>query len=136
MHFCKSVLFSKSTFYSNDIAGRYSEAKTALKWLSVSEDKVESELQTLEESYGRKLEAYEDYSLLQKLRRLLKRKDVVRPLLIMMVVMLLQQFSGLSTIAYYAVTVLTDSHSSVNEVSTLKREFLTNHQCIHNKVLS
>ena len=85
----------------------------------MSEDKVESELQTLEESYGRKLEAYEDYSLLRKLRRLLKRKDVVRPLLIMMVVMLLQQFSGLSTIAYYAVTVLTDSHSSVNEVSTL-----------------
>ena len=98
----------------------------------MSEDKVESELQTLEESYGRKLEAYEDYSSLQRLRRLSKRKDVVRPLLIMMVVMLLQQFSGLSTIAYYAVTVLSDSHSSVNEVSATTRAFLTNHQCNHN----
>ena len=127
-----STLVKVHTFHSNDITGRYSEAKTALKWLSVSEDKVESELQTLEESYGRKLEAYEDYSPLQRLRRLSKRKDVVRPLLIMMVVMLLQQFSGLSTIAYYAVTVLTDSHSSVNEVSTPKREFPRNHQCIHN----
>ncbi len=44
------------------------------------------------------------------------RRDVQRPLMIMFVLFLLQQFCGLSTISFYAVNVLAASNSSVDEV--------------------
>lgn len=45
-----------------------------------------------------------------------RRSDVWRPMIIVFVLFLLQQFCGLSTISFYAVNVLAASHSSVDEV--------------------
>ena len=50
---------------------------------------------------------------------LFSRRDVWKPLIIVFAMFLMQQFSGLSTISFYAVNVLADSHSSVNEVFCL-----------------
>ncbi len=45
------------------------------------------------------------------------RRDVWLPLLIFEVITLLQQFSGLSSISYYAVSVFVQSGSAIDEVS-------------------
>ena len=97
--------------------GRFTDAKAALKWLKSSEAEVESEFQTLKISYNSKtLNSNGDYSLLTRIRNLFSRKDIWKPLILMMALMLLQQFCGLTTIAFYAVNVLTESNSNVDEV--------------------
>lgn len=53
-----------------------------------------------------------------------RRRDVWRPMIIMFVLFLLQQFCGLSTISFYAVNVLSASHSSVDEVRQKDGVFL------------
>ncbi len=47
---------------------------------------------------------------------LLLRPDVWRPLILFLLVALLQQFSGLSAVSYYAVNVFQRAGSSVDEV--------------------
>ena len=100
--------------------GRFTDAKAALKWLKSSEDEVKSEFQTLKISYASKTLNSKggegEYTLLTRIRNLLSRKDIWKPLALMMTLMLLQQFCGLSTIAFYAVNVLTESNSNVDEV--------------------
>ena len=102
--------------------GRFTDAKAALKWLKSSEAEVESEFQTLKISYTSKTlnpNGGGEYSLLTRIRNLLSRKDIWKPLALMMTLMLLQQFCGLSTIAFYAVNVLTESNSNVDEVCSI-----------------
>ena len=98
--------------------GRFTDAKAALKWLKSSEAEVESEFQTLKMSYNSKAlnSKGEEYSLLTRIGNLFSRRDIWKPLILMMTLMLLQQFCGLSTIAFYAVNVLTESNSNVDEV--------------------
>ena len=83
---------------------------------------MESEFQTLKISYTSKTlnpNGGGEYSLLTRIRNLLSRKDIWKPLALMMTLMLLQQFCGLSTIAFYAVNVLTESNSNVDEVCSI-----------------
>ena len=54
-------------------------------------------------------------SFLSRLRLFL-RPDVLRPLLVFWAIALLQQFSGLSSISYYAVSVFQKAGSSIDEV--------------------
>ena len=102
--------------------GRFTDAKAALKWLKSSEAEVESEFQTLKISYTSKTlnpNGGGEYSLLTRIGNLFSRKDIWKPLALMMTLMLLQQFCGLSTIAFYAVNVLTESNSNVDEVCSI-----------------
>ncbi len=48
--------------------------------------------------------------------RVITRQDVWRPMLTMILMCLLQQFSGMTAVSYYAVEVLENSHSSVDKV--------------------
>ena len=79
---------------------------------------MESEFQSLKMSYNSKTlnSKGEEYSLLTRIGNLFSRRDIWKPLILMMTLMLLQQFCGLSTIAFYAVNVLTESNSNVDEV--------------------
>ena len=101
--------------------GRFTDAKAALKWLKSSEAEVESEFQSLKMSYNSKAlnSKGEEYSLLTRIGNLFSRRDIWKPLILMMTLMLLQQFCGLSTIAFYAVNVLTESNSNVDEVCSI-----------------
>ena len=83
---------------------------------------LESELETLKSSYARKTEDQQlsntnKLAFIRKYGALFGRRDVWKPSIIMAILFLLQQFCGLSTISYYAVNVLQDSHSSVDKVS-------------------
>ena len=112
--------------------GRFTDAKAALKWLKSSEAEVESEFQTLKISYTSKTlnpNGGGEYSLLTRIRNLLSRKDIWKPLALMMTLMLLQQFCGLSTIAFYAVNVLTESNSNVDEVCSIHILVSVTDQC-------
>ena len=96
------------------------------------ENRIDAEIQTILVSYQQKIsnEKVKDvpkgsnglsyYSIFKvgywmRYASLFYRKDVWKPLIIIFVMFLMQQFSGLTTITYYAVDVLSDSHSSVNE---------------------
>ena len=112
--------------------GRFTDAKAALKWLKSSEAEVESEFQTLKISYTSKTlnpNGGGEYSLLIRIRNLISRKDIWKPLALMMTLMLLQQFCGLSTIAFYAVNVLTESNSNVDEVCSIHILVSVTDQC-------
>ncbi len=58
--------------------------------------------------------------VLSKLRILL-RADVWRPFLLFLAISFFQQFSGLSSISYYAVTVFVDAGSSIDEVGSKEK---------------
>ena len=96
------------------------------------ENRIDAEIQTILVSYQRKISNEKvrkgsppknclSYNSIFKVgywmryASLFYRKDVWKPLIIIFVMFLMQQFSGLTTITYYAVDVLSDSHSSVNE---------------------
>ena len=80
-----------------------------------SEEGVEAEVELLRSSYQSKETNLDD--LIAKYTTFISRRDVWRPLIIMLCLFLLQQFCGLSTITFYAVDVLAASHSSIDKVS-------------------
>ena len=99
--------------------GRFSEAREAFKWLNNSDENVDSEIQTLSQSFKqKKVSSSTNGSMIIQILKLFRRTDVLKPLFLMMALMLLQQFCGISTIAYYAVNVLVASHSGVDAVSS------------------
>jgi len=99
------------------ILGRFSDARKALLWLQPYSmcHNVDEEIEKLKLSYSSKVS---DSGL--NYYALLLRRDVWKPLILMLVLSLIQQFCGLSTISFYAVNVLMDSNSSVNEVGKIQ----------------
>lgn len=104
--------------------GRLVEARKALQWLRGADFDITEELDKLEKSFrvtrvnqdkvaekGFKgfIRTVEDFFLK------LTRPDVFKPLILMTFLMFFQQFTGVSTISYYAVSIMDKSGSSLDK---------------------
>ena len=49
----------------------------------------------------------------------LKRPDILKPLILMILLMFFQQFSGVATLTYYAYDIMEQSGSNINEYSAV-----------------
>ena len=122
--------------------GRYVEALDSLRWLRERDFDLRGELQILTASYKDTMETEKEEekgfvgqkkrmemfatlltisflfcrSIVSQARSVFKRPDIYRPLLLFLVISFLQQMSGMASISYYAVNVMVESGSAVNEV--------------------
>ena len=108
------------------IQGRFEEAFKSLEWLRgrrpratgrhfVPED--DSELARLKKSLFQPEEkAAQTKGVAGTYMAQLRRPEVWKPLLLVVVIFFLQQFSGMSVITYYAVNAIKDAGSSVDAV--------------------
>ena len=93
--------------------GRLEHARESLAWLRGSDYDISDEFAKLEESYRKTqtMTSDQSISLLHRGKdfvRQLRRPDVFKPLLLVNILMLLQQFTGIATTTYYAVELLGD----------------------------
>ncbi|XP_023324721.1 facilitated trehalose transporter Tret1 [Eurytemora carolleeae] len=104
--------------------GRNVEGKMALQWLRGDEYNIEKEYQELLTSVNKlrkdsmKIEENFLKKCLRDLMSLLLnliRPDVWKPLLIIIIIMFLQQFTGLATISFYAVSIMESAGSSIDK---------------------
>ena len=93
--------------------GRLGHARESLAWLRGTDYDISDEFSKLEESYRKTQTKSSDQSvsLVQRGKEFVKqlsRPDVFKPLLLVNLLMLLQQFTGIATTTYYAVELLGD----------------------------
>ena len=93
--------------------GRLEQARESLAWLRGTDYDISDEFAKLEESYRKTQTKNSDQSISlvhrgKDLVRQLSRPDVFKPLLLVNILMLLQQFTGIATTTYYAVELLGD----------------------------
>ena len=93
--------------------GRLEHARESLAWLRGTDYDISDEFSKLEESYRKTQTKSSDQSvsLVQRGKEFVKqlsRPDVFKPLLLVNLLMLLQQFTGIATTTYYAVELLGD----------------------------
>ena len=93
--------------------GRLKHARESLAWLRGTDFDISDEFAKLEESYRKTQTKSSDQSvsLVQRGKEFVKqlsRPDVFKPLLLVNILMLLQQFTGIATTTYYAVELLGD----------------------------
>ena len=101
------------TWYHLVTQGRIEQAKESLRWLRGKNYDITDEFNKLEESYWKTQTKGSDQSINLKQKgkeflRQLSRPDVFKPLLLVNILMLLQQFTGIATTTYYAVELLGD----------------------------
>ena len=74
-----------------------------------------------------------NYSHGMRLQRFsIKRGEVWRPLLINVILLFIQRWSGVSVITSYAVTIMTATKSSINEVV---KYYIRNNKCVTSKLI-
>jgi len=104
--------------------GRLSESKVSLAWLRGPNFNITKEFEHLQHSYKVTQENSTQnkekgikvvYRSLTNTLTQLVRPDVWKPLIIMLILLMVQQFCGIATITYYAVSVMASSGSAVNE---------------------
>uniref|UniRef100_A0A0K2TRV0 Major facilitator superfamily (MFS) profile domain-containing protein n=1 Tax=Lepeophtheirus salmonis TaxID=72036 RepID=A0A0K2TRV0_LEPSM len=101
---------------------RKQEAREALLWLRGQHySKVDEELKSIQSQYKEIMEKSrvnsegKPNSKVIKFFQMFKRPDVYKPLLIVMTLMVLQQFCGMSAITYYAIKILIIAKSSIDK---------------------
>ena len=108
--------------FSFPIKGRFEEAYKSLEWLRGKRPisgrrELDSELERLKKSLFKPEEkGAQKKGVAGSYWAQLSRPEVWKPLVLVVVIFFLQQFSGMSVITYYAVNAIKDAGSSVDAV--------------------
>jgi len=100
--------------------GRLDEARKSLVWLRGPNFDLEEEFSKLKQSYkttqikNDDLEKKNLRSQLNDIKSKIQRPDVYKPLMLMFLLMFCQQFSGVATLTYYAVSIMEESGSGID----------------------
>jgi len=101
--------------------GRLGEARKALQWLRGADYDISEEFAKLEQSFQVTRVSQDkaiEKGFIGKAKQFLSkltRPDVFKPLILMTFLMFFQQFTGVSTITYYAVSIMENSGTSLDK---------------------